>query len=511
VRADALRLLRRVTRTPAAGGRLNPRYTRWCRDQGLVRPTDFLDLSGEVVSGHRDRHVVEVRIDGTKLFVKKEHRVPILLRIRNWWAGFGLVSLSEREAQTLEQLKDAGVPVPHWIAAGTDRSGRAFLLLRRVRGIELRSALGTRDSSYSRWKLAKSLGAAVARLHQAGFDAPDLSAKHVLVNRSGGVVLLDWARAKRCNTLDQSRCLSALATLHASLAPVLATDRERLAVLKSWMRALGFRGPAAPIARQIHRMAERLRRRRSIREQLYPVRDPRLLWLKGEALCIRRSYWRGMGGNIPDTLRRAALDTVLWRSEEQIEAGRLIRFPAAAKWRRAFASLLRHPLQSVGIRQAGLAFRLARHGVPVAPVLAFGGRFDGGGFLLSRISESMRPARSWLALPRPGRRSMLRRIGQLLHRCHEAGCRGVVADSLMVETVGRARLRLVTNDRLCKSTEPARRAIVADLRALTRGLGLVSRADVARVVQGYYRVRDLNANSLSVAADTLRLSGRRAA
>lgn len=510
MRAETTQLLECISRTPPAHGQLNPRYARWCRKHALVRPKDFLDLSGEVVSGHRDRHVLEVRVDNRKLFLKKEHRIPFWQRVRNWRAGFGPVSLSEREASTLEKLHHAGVPVPQWIAAGSSR-GRAFLLMRQVRGTDLRSVLRPGTSLFCRWKLAKSIGAAIARLHQAGFDAPDLSAKHVLVKRNGSVVLIDWARATHRDTLVQSQCLSALATLHASIAPALATVRERVAVLKSWMNTLGFHGPAAPMAREIIRIAKPLHRRPSIREQLYPARDPRLMWIDDEALCVRKSFWREMAGKVPDTLRHAARDVVSWRTEEHTAVGKLICFPAAPKWRQILSRVTSRPLQSVGIQQAGLAFRLARRGIPMARVLAFGGRPDGGGFLLCRISESMRPARSWLALLRQGRRSMLRRIGQILRRCHEAGCRGVAPESLMVESANRPRLRLVADGQLRKSNELHQRAIVADLRVLTRGLDLANRSDVAQVVRGYFLGCEIDASSLRIAAEILGLSGRRAA
>jgi hypothetical protein len=172
--------------------------------------------------------------------------------------------------------------------------------------------------------------------------------------------------------------------------------------------------------------------------------------------------------------------------------------------------LFQRPIQSAGIRQAGLAFRLARHRVPIAPVLAFGGRPDGGGFLLCRVTPTMLPARSWLASARPGRRSILRRIGQLLRRCHDAGCRGITADSLMIETSFRPRLRLVANGTLRNSAQPTRRAIIADLRTLDRGLALIARSDIVCIIQGYYRGGVINADSLRVTSDVLRRSGRRA-
>ncbi len=506
------KLLPSLMRPTPLGGQVNVRYARWCREQGLNSPDDFLNLQGEVISGHRDRHVLEVRVNGKKLFLKKEHRVSLGTRLRNWWAGYRTVSLCEREAVTLTQLREAGVHVPEWIACGASSSGQAFVLLRNACGRDLRTVLARQSNGFSRWRLAKSIGVAIGRLHQAGFDAPDLSAKHVLVRRDGSIVLIDWPRAFECRTLNRDRCLAALAGMHASVLPELATMRERLSVLKSWMRTLGFHGPAAPLARQVIRLAATLSNRRSIREQLQPARDPRLRWIEGEALCVTSKYWQRTNGLISSWLRDAATGVVPRHSTVSHSPNtQLTCFPLAPRHRRWLASVMSRPLQSDGIRLAGLAFRLARHGVPVMPILAFGGRRDGGGFLLSHIPESIRKARAWLALPRPGRCSMLRRVGQLLRRCHESGCRGVSADHLMIEMTGRPRLRLVPNRELFGAGPPTESAVAADLSCVARGLGLTNRQDVARIIRGYFATDTINRTSQHVAAKSPHFMARRAA
>lgn len=497
-------------------GQVNARFAKWCREHGLNSPTDFLDLPGEVISGHRDRHVVEVRVGGRKMFLKKEHRVSLATRLRNWWAGFGMASLCEREAMTLTRLHEAGVPVPQWIACGSSQDGRSFVLLRNANGRELPTALARGTNDFTRWRLAHAIGEAVGRLHQSGFDSPDLSAKHVLVRRDGSVVLIDWPRAVERETLNRDRCLAALAGLHASLAPPLATMRERLAVLKIWMRTIGFHGPAAPLARQVIRLAKTMSRRRSIQEQLRPTRDPRLRWIDGEALCVTTSYLKSAGGEIPAWIRQGAQSTVPWRTVE-VHAGSdfdpvvLCSFPPASRCRRWFSALSRSCVQSIAIRQAGMAFRLMRHKIPVAPVVAFGGRPDGGGFVMCRISVDVRSARSWLALPRPGRRAMLRRIGQLLRQCHDAGCRGINANNLMIEAARRPRLRLIPNGDLFSSSKATEKAIASEIQRLAAGLGLVDRRDVVRMVRGYFGSDAIKPETLRIAAASLCLATRRAA
>ena len=126
---------------PAAsliGGRLevNPAFATGFAALGIDSPAGFLDLPGEVVSGHPDRHVVRVELPGfpTAFYLKRQHSVTRRERWRNWRAGFGWVSRCEREAALLKQLAAAGLPCPQWVAVGDDGRGRAFLLVEEVAG-----------------------------------------------------------------------------------------------------------------------------------------------------------------------------------------------------------------------------------------------------------------------------------------------------------------------------------------------------------------------------------------
>src|SRR4051812_43349768 len=78
---------------------------------GLSTADDFLNLPGEVVSGHPDRHVR--RVDpprGRVLYLKRQPHVGWRERLRNRLAGYGGVSKCEREAATLGDLAPAGLP-----------------------------------------------------------------------------------------------------------------------------------------------------------------------------------------------------------------------------------------------------------------------------------------------------------------------------------------------------------------------------------------------------------------
>ena len=105
---------------------------------------------------------------------------------------------------------------------------------------------------------------------------------------------------------------------------------------------------------------------------------------------------------------------------------------------------------------------------------------------------------------------MLRRVGQLLRRCHDAGCRGIAAENLLIETNIRSRLRLVPSGNLFNAP-PTERASAADLKALIHGLGLSRRQDVARIMRGYFGSDTINTAILRITAATLRLAARRAA
>jgi hypothetical protein len=72
-------------------------------------------------------------------------------------------------------------------------------------------------------------------------------------------------------------------------------------------------------------------------------------------------------------------------------------------------------------------------------------------------------------------------------------------------------LRLVPSANLFSASPPGERAIAADIDVLVRGLGLVSRRDVARVIRGYFSTDGIQVATLRIAAKTLRLTARRAA
>lgn len=470
---------------------------------GFANALSLLDLPGDIVSGHPDRHVVRVRLgDGTRrftAFLKREHRVRWRDRLDNWLAGFGLSSNSLREARMLRELRQAGIPVPRVLACGEHR-GRAFLLVRALTGYrDLLDVLHGYGSRIQRVRLARRLGQLLARVHDAGFEMPDLLSKHVLVQRrTMRLALIDWQRARRRSWVRRSVCLRDFALLHASVPPALAAPRERLACLSAYFRArsadVGAGRSTAEWATLIGRLAERVANRRAVREAHRPRRpsvNQRLRWLNAdESLCVTREFWIRSGEQIPDWLRSAASDcpdharvvTLRWQGFRV----RLQQSPPLGWLQRCMARLRGRRVVARAVRDAGLLFRLERFGVPVPKLQAFGQRDDGGGFLLTRPLHDSTPIKDWLDTRQLLHRRVLRRLGKLLCRVHESGCalegkanglqvQGESARVVMAD-VGPVQIRLLRTD--------AARA--RDVRALLNALGLTKLpGDAELVVRGY--------------------------
>jgi tRNA A-37 threonylcarbamoyl transferase component Bud32 len=278
-----------VAPTPTSGSMVvHPRYRQWLSRCGLTTAEAILNLPGEVVSGHPNRHVVQVKINTRTLYLKREHAVGWRVRLRNWLDDFGPISRSEREAKTLQQLEAKGLPAPHWIAYGSDGAGRAFLLVDELVGhqeLRERAADPNRTTADRRVTL-EQLVSHVAKLHTAGFTTPDLAAKHIFL-RGQTPVILDWQSSLPQSATQAAPSLEALAHLNATVADWLATPRERLRFLFRYLRQtnsteLEFR----PAVERIASITRKLRTKSSIREQCQPnTVKHRLVWLDGEQVC----------------------------------------------------------------------------------------------------------------------------------------------------------------------------------------------------------------------------------
>jgi len=359
---------------------------------GLTTASTFLQLPGEVVSGHPDRHVMRITIPGAPraFYLKRQHIVGWREKVRNRLDGFGYVSRCEREAELLQQLDSERLHAPRWAAFGT-YGRRAFLLVEEVPdAVELRRILSDNTLSLvARRTLAMNIGTAIAALHTAGFSTPDLSAKHVLVNRNTfAVTLLDWQSATRRQLVRDTVRADEVGALHASLAESLATPSERLRALAAYRGAVEQAAPRAAHPRQdsssniqlrtsVLRAAARHARRRSVRDQLpLPTQSPaqRLVWLAEEAVCAIpeiAAVWPrpaitppfyGFGPLGASQVRFAGRDAVLVRGHTTAPFGRLGAWLRATPWR------------SPGVTIGRILFHLERYGVPTAKLFAFGQR-----------------------------------------------------------------------------------------------------------------------------------------
>ncbi len=362
---------------------INPRYRKELESLGLTTPARLAALPGLVVSGHPDRHVARVQLGGRTVFLKREHRIRWRERLRAAAVGFGFVSKSVREVRILTGLRECGVRCPDWIAAGEDGDGRAFLLLEEITGCDLRQyLLGLQTAALAeRCGFARRLGAALAGIHQAGFDHPDLYAKHVLVDpATGEIAFIDWQRSRRRNSLGWRERSRDLAALDATLAGELASLSERLACLGAYLRVSGLPGIGVRrFASAIRDQSRRLLARRHIQKERAsppPVAAQGILWLDGEALCVTQEFWEEIGGIVPDWLPMPSGGANVSQTVDLPDGRRALlvrrRMESPLSW---LWSLLRgRPLLSPELRQAGLLFRRVKHGQDGPRVLAFGQR-----------------------------------------------------------------------------------------------------------------------------------------
>lgn len=364
---------------------INPRHRERLARLGLTSVERLLTLPGLIVSGHPDRHVARVALGEKTAYLKREHRVRGRDRFASAWAGFGFASKSRREARTLAALRRCGVGVPDWIAAGEDDQGRAFLLLEELPGfVDLRAYLVTATTE-QRPHLARRLGAALAALHGAGFDHPDLYAKHVLVDPATQAIrIIDWQRTQSRLFVGPGRRARDLAALDATLAPELATDRERLACLRAYVAAASVEvppGAARRLARAVRRQSLQLLRKRHVakeRAAAPPTAGRGVRWLDGESLCVTEEFWELLGGEVPAWLpqmvssgaKRSRRVVLLPGGKIGLLEQRRVSRPLAwlGQWLRG------RRLTSPEVRRAGRLFGQASDGGPGPRLLAFGER-----------------------------------------------------------------------------------------------------------------------------------------
>lgn len=297
-----------------------PKFAMLFRARRWESAASFLDWTGILVNQHRTRQVEQVcepealartnvaltSASGSRFYLKKEFAVRWHDRFRNAWHGFGWCATAVREAATLRAVRDAGIGCPEVAAFGED-SRRAFVLTCDESAMtELRMMLPTL-SDVDRNRLADSLGRELAKMHDAGFDHPDLFAKHILAAPDGDtyrLCILDWQRSRRRKAVSWRLRCHDLAVLDATLHESLASDRLRLRFLRSYLHATGQAAPPlGRLANQIRREATTLHIQRNIRtvgQRATPAKDQQFVLCDGGRLLVVRSFHESTGGCLPE-------------------------------------------------------------------------------------------------------------------------------------------------------------------------------------------------------------------
>jgi len=279
---------------------LKQEFTELLHREGLREFADFFRVASRaVVSGHHARNCVRIDIGSVRAFLKREHFIPWKDYVQSSWAGFGFVSKSRREWNALHALKQFGIACPEPLAVGQS-GGRAFLLVRDLAdAVDLNTFLRTTAlSSGDRAWLATLVGKAISELHAAGFNHPDLYAKHLFLDRNGRTVsFIDFQRTVRRRRVNWRQRWRDLAALHVSLTDDLASPRERLRCLFAYVRhALQDAHPkhaAIPAQRRrlLRQAVEAIRRRSRrllARQKIHWMRVPEARRQGGMVI----EYWR---------------------------------------------------------------------------------------------------------------------------------------------------------------------------------------------------------------------------
>jgi tRNA A-37 threonylcarbamoyl transferase component Bud32 len=506
---------------------IHTHYRQMLARQGLATADDFLALDGTVCCGHPDRHVARVMLGRgphtVTAFIKREHRTRWRDRLANMWAGFGWASRSLREFKFLSRLESTSIGSPEPIAVGEDDDGRAFLLIRELEGYQdLRQFVADMKTSTlaKRRDVARHLGVALARMHQAGFEHGDLYSKHVLVSPAAApeflaFCFLDWQRAQRRARVGWARRWRDLAALDATLTETLANARERLLVLYTYLKACrtaaerrcGLTLGAA--AWEVRRRSLRLLQKRRIREMRQPplaTGAQNLIWVDGEALLVTREFHDEMGGKVPPwlwTLATAQGVAGLARAEKEVRplfSGDLVTRWASRPWRWLWARLWRRPLVAPELEAMNVLFRLQRYGVVMPRLLAAGQKhlkpWQTQSFLLTERVAGAVPLPEYLATaPELTQREVVRQAAHVLRQMHQANChfqdtRAESIGNLMLvcsRSAASPTVALATVQGIEKSHYPNPMRSRRDAAALVRALeGSCSATDFLRGLLAYF-------------------------
>lgn len=110
-----------------------------------------------------------------------------------------LYSRAMQEFSLLQWMRQQGLAVPTPVAARYQQTGlsyRADLLIERINGSRDLADILHNERALTEQEL-QAVGAAIARLHDAGVDHTDLNCRNILLDNSGTIWLIDFDKCRR--------------------------------------------------------------------------------------------------------------------------------------------------------------------------------------------------------------------------------------------------------------------------------------------------------------------------
>jgi tRNA A-37 threonylcarbamoyl transferase component Bud32 len=499
---------------------IHPDYAQALNAAGIQTAEDILRLKSIVFCGHPGRNVSRARLltslGELNLLIKREHSVQLKERLDSLASGFGFASKARREALTLSSVRQAGIPAPPWIAHGEDATGCAFLVLLECTGaIDLRAHLRCLTDPATRQAWARRLGRTIAAIHEAGFDHPDLYAKHILVLGADQLCIIDWQRTSVARGVAWTARLRSLALLNATLEASLASLAERRRFLASYVTACRRNNKSMPMRRSLDETslehAAKISKRRRLRELVNAsgrTTEPGLIWRDGEALCLTAELDERLDTNLPPylSLKNLPARPATLQLQEDVEIEGVGPAELTRCRRRSWTQPIQRSARSTRrtspeLRLAGIIYRLERLGMPVGKVLAFGQRYSSLWATESFLLQERKPwksAREWLEASKiarnlPMRRRLIREAALLLGKLHRAnfylrsGVGGASEAIFAVEETFHPRMALDRVQLLISRRREAPDHAESDLRQLWRTASgrQLSRSDRLRFLLAY--------------------------
>jgi hypothetical protein len=302
-----------------------------------------------------------------------------------------------------------------------------------------------------------------------------------------------------------------LAALDATLAEELASPRERLLAVRTYLRAACLAPRQWPdIIQRIRQRSRALQAKRYVRELRsapLPSGEQSLIWLDGEALCVTPAFAQELGGEVPRWLLPVPPHPGLrdWVCRQRLPrehgpAGVLMQRVCDRPLRWLWDFLRGRRFTAPELRQAALIFRLERYGIRVPRLLAMGQRhvrpWRTESFLLVEPLSEATSLVEWLrhraavgefSAERKQLRRMLHEAGSVLRRLHDAGCYLAGRLPLVVTPDGTVGIGAI--EELSMMRRAGASAAERDRTALARAIVTATgrRADAIRLLRAYHR------------------------